>query len=265
MKTTLLFLCSIIIHSPQARANDGLVGSAEAPADGPVERIVPEAPARDTAFPEPSGDTGGRAKPVEATNKKLYEQVKAHAGSYVLAANSKEKPCHFNFGLKEGEEIRLNATVAQKDDEFGQKAGDVNLELRQFSPELNREVRVFDRADFSALNGRSKSSRVGALKISHTASYTPEAHHPVPSLAFRDPSERAPQGARITLPERTVKSEAEFSHTVAMSQLGHGKSEATQKILFDADGGFEYNYTLSEGRFLKKKETAGRCRFKKKQ
>ena len=263
MKTA-LFLATVLALNPQAFANDGLAGESVSQPEAAVERFVPEEQAaRPEAKEEPAAAVA--ARPVEARDKKLFEKVKAHAGPYVLAENDKDKPCYFMFGLKDGEEVRLNATVTQKDDEYGGKAGDVNFELRQWAPDLNKEVRVFDRADFSALNGRTRSSRLGLLKIAHTASYTPAAHHPVPQISFRDPSERSPQGARFQLPERTVKSEAEFSHTVSMSQLGQGKSEATQKIVFDADGGFEYTYTLSEGRFLKKQERAGRCKFKKKQ
>ncbi len=233
MKTLMILSLALVTAPTQSFATD-LAGSMEDFSESKAVEVF--------SFEQPAKEGAGEAweatdaryvsdGKVKARNSSLEKRLRLRAGTYELVENDKSKPCRFNFGLKTGEKIQLNVKVNDKENEYSRR-GDVDVTLTQYSPELERQVNVFDHPRFIAVNDPERENTTSdGLRVAHISAYSSDGEV--------------------------------LSHTVTMNAKGERENDVTQRVQFDRKGGFVYSQTHQEGRSFWDRKLHARCKFKK--
>jgi len=172
-------------------------------------------------------DPGPEAPLVAAKKPELFNKLKEYGGQYELISRDPNTPC-YTMLRKPLDDVRLNVSVEQKDDEYGAKAGNVKVELQQYWDNSSKWYRIFDRADFSNVNERRTSSRVGLLKITHQSTFDDKKEtllHESSISQLLQGSETAHQLIEFS------KDKSEFTYTYSYQSTGH-KKEVSCKAVF---------------------------------
>jgi hypothetical protein len=115
------------------------------------------------------------APALSPSQQKTFDALRSRAGTYRLSQDSGERPCRFQFGLRQGDPVSVRVAVVEESNEF-RKVGDIVVELVQERD--GKAISLFDRAAFVGVNLGTRRTFLSTgealnplMVVSHAASY----------------------------------------------------------------------------------------------